>query len=284
MGYRLSDLDPHYRHLPFVQLGAVSQLSAAFTDLRSGLANWHAWLLLAWLDIKHKYRRSVLGPFWITITMGVLIGGIGLVYSTLFRLDIKAYLPYIALGDTTWIYMSTIMQDAATTFSGSAGLIRSARIPLTLHVMRVATRNRLIYMHGAVVLVPVLIYGELAPSPLWAISLLGLLAIALISIPLSIVIGSLAARFSDLGPIISNGMQLLFFMTPIIWHAEMLGNKRFIADWNPFYHFIELVRAPILGHAPAALSFWMVGSCLVVSCVAAAVVLVVLRKRISVWV
>lgn len=270
--------------LSTVRTGAYSQAVAAWNDAVSGISNWHAWLLLAWLDIKHKYRRSVLGPFWITITMGVLIGGIGLVYSTLFGLDIKKYLPYIALGDTTWIYMSMVMQDACTTFSGSSNLIRAARMPLMLHVMRAVTRNFFIYLHGSVVLIPVLIYGDIWPTPLWGISLLGILAIVLMSIPASLMLGIVAARFSDLTPIISNGMQLLFFLTPIIWHAEMLKNKRFIADWNPFYHFIELVRAPVLGQVPSMLSWWVVGLSIVSAIALASLIMVLLRRRVSVWV
>jgi lipopolysaccharide transport system permease protein len=264
--------------------GEVSQWRAASDDFSQGIRNWHAWVMLAWLDIKHKYRRSVLGPFWITITMGVLIGGIGVVYSTLFGLNIKEYLPYIALGDTTWIYISMTMQDACVTFTSPAGLIRSARIPMTVHVLRMVLRNFLIYVHGVIVLVPVLIYAGLAPEPIWIVSLLGLCAIVAMSIPMGVLLGMLASRFSDLAPLVSNGMQLLFFVTPIIWHADMLKNKRWIADFNPFHHFVELVRSPILGKMPSIQTFVVVGACIVIAWITAALVMVAVRKRVSVWV
>lgn len=253
-------------------------------DVCDGMAAWRAWGSLALLDIKHKYRRSILGPFWITISMFVLILGIGILYSKLFRMDLKEYLPYIALGDIVWIYMSTTVQEGCTTFTASENLIRSMRLPLTLHVMRLVTRTFIIFLHGAIAYLPFVVYLELQPELVWLLAIPGVFLILLATIPVSAILGLVSARFRDLQPAIANFMQLGFFMTPIIWKAEMLGNQRWFADINPVYQFIQIVRMPMMGEVPPAYSYVYVGVFIAACYLAAIPVLAANRHKISHWV
>lgn len=253
-------------------------------DVTEGMGAWRAWTALALLDIKHKYRRSVLGPLWITISMFVLILGVGLLYSQLFRMELRDYLPYIALGDIVWIYLSTSVQEGCTTFTASENLIRSMRLPMTLHVMRLVTRNFIVFLHGAIAYVPFVLFLGIEPQAVWLLALPGVAIILLATIPVTAIFGMLSARFRDLQPAIANFMQLGFFMTPIIWKAEMLGPHRWVADINPVYHFIQIVRMPLMGQVPDAYSYWFVvvftAACLLV----ALPFLVANRHKISLWV
>lgn len=253
-------------------------------DVREGFSMWRAWSALALFDIKHRYKRSVLGPLWITISMTVLILGVGLLYAKLFKVDVAEYLPYIALGDIVWIYISTTVQDGCTCFTSAENLIRSMRIPVTLHIMRTALRNFLVFLHGAIAYVPFAMYFEYQPQSVWLLALLGIALLALASVPVIALLGVLAARFRDIQPAVANVMQLVFFLSPVIWKAQMLGEARWIADMNPLYHFIQVVREPLMGQAPSLFSWSMViGTTLVFYC-AAWPVLVVGRRRISFWV
>jgi len=263
------------------QLGA---LPAFVRDVREGMGAWRAWTALAFLDIKHKYRRSVLGPLWITISMFVLILGIGLLYSQLFRMDLREYLPYIALGDIVWIYISTTIQEGCGTFTASENLIRSMRLPMTLHVMRLVTRMFIVFLHGAIAYLPFMIFLKIEPQLVWLLAFPGLILIVLTTIPVTALFGLLSARFRDLQPAIANFMQLGFFMTPIIWKAEMLGPHRWVADINPLYHFIQIVRQPMMGEVPAALSYWYVAGFTAACYLIAIPFLAANRHKISLWV
>lgn len=262
----------------------LTPLRAFAADVMDGMHSWRAWLALALMDTKHKYRRSVLGPFWITISMFVLILGIGLLYSQLFRMDLREYLPYIALGDIVWIYISTVVQEGCTTFTASENLIRSMRLPMTLHVMRLVTRTFIVFLHGAIAYIPFAIYLKVEPEIVWLLAIPGVLAILVATIPVTALFGVMAARYRDLQPAIANFMQLGFFMTPIIWKAEMLGPHRWVADFNPLYHFIQLVREPLMGKVPPYHSYWVVAGFIAAAYLIAIPVLARNRHKISFWV
>jgi lipopolysaccharide transport system permease protein len=263
---------------------AVPRLRAMMNDCIEAAQGWRAWLALAMMDIKHRYRRSVLGPLWITISMIVLITGIGTLYSVILRLELREYLPYIALGDIVWIYISIIMQDGCTAFTSSDNLIRSMRMPIMTHVMRIVTRNFIVFLHGAVAYIPFAIYLETPPEAIWLLALPGVIAIILLSIPLTAIFGLLSARYRDLQPAIANFMQLGFFLTPIIWKADMLGDNRWVADINPIYHFIQLVRAPIMGSVPEPLSYCVVAGSIFTAFAFAVLFVARNRHKIPYWV
>ncbi len=262
----------------------MKALPAFIRDIAEGMGAWRAWTALALLDIKHKYRRSVLGPFWITISMFVLILGIGLLYSQLFRMNLRDYLPYIALGDIVWIYISTTVQEGCTTFTASENLIRSMRLPMTLHVMRLVTRTFIVFLHGAVAYLPFVVFLKIEPELVWLLALPGVALIVLATIPITAIFGMLSARFRDLQPAIANFMQLGFFMTPIIWKADMLGPHRWVADINPIYHFIQIVRMPLMGQVPEAHSYYFVLAFIAAAFVIALPFLAANRHKISLWV
>lgn len=262
----------------------MKALPAFIRDIAEGMGAWRAWTALALLDIKHKYRRSVLGPFWITISMFVLILGIGLLYSQLFRMNLRDYLPYIALGDIVWIYISTTVQEGCTTFTASENLIRSMRLPMTLHVMRLVTRTFIVFLHGAVAYLPFVVFLKIEPELVWLLTLPGVALIVLATIPITAIFGMLSARFRDLQPAIANFMQLGFFMTPIIWKADMLGPHRWVADINPIYHFIQIVRMPLMGQVPEAHSYYFVLAFITAAFVIALPFLAANRHKISLWV
>lgn len=261
-----------------------SPFQALVDDVLAASSGWRVWMLLALLDIKHKYRRSVLGPLWITISMGVLILGISLLYSKLFQLDLKVYLPYIALGDIVWIYISTTVQEGCTTFTSAENVMRSMRLPSMTYVMRLVTRSFIVFLHGALAYIPFAIYLQVTPEPIWFLAIPGVALILLATVPITALFGVLAARFRDLQPAIANVMQLGFFMTPIIWKAEMLGDARWFADFNPLYHFIQIVRQPLMGELPSMFSYGMVLSVITFAFAAAGYVFVCSRHKISFWV
>ena len=74
----------------------------AFADLRASTQRIGLAWSLAWHDIVSRYRGSMLGPFWITLSMGLMVAGIGFLYANLFKVPVNEFIPYVALGIVFW--------------------------------------------------------------------------------------------------------------------------------------------------------------------------------------
>jgi ABC-type polysaccharide/polyol phosphate export permease len=226
-------------------------------DLCAGLANWQLWSMLGWNDIHQRYRRSALGPFWITISMAIFIAVLGFVYSKLFHQDIAVFLPYIAMGLIAWGFISGTTTEACSAFIENAGIIRQIRLPYSIYAMRMIWRSFIVFAHTAILIVPIAIFFRMNIGFGSLLAIPGMLLVVLNQIWLSIVIGILATRFRDITQIVATTIQISMFVTPIMWPVSAIPDARFIADANPLFHLIELVRAPLLGDVADPLS-WIV--------------------------
>lgn len=226
------------------------------TDIFVGLSAAHVWLALGWHDIRQRYRRSVLGPFWFTLSTLIMVGVLGILYSTLLGQEIHDYLPYLGVGLVIWQYLSGCVNEGANTFIGAGYLIKQIRMPLTVHVARIVWRNFVILMHSLpVVMVFLFAFGH-RPGLEIILIFPGLLILWLHGIWIGIVLGTLCARYRDVLPIVGNLLQVAFFFTPVMWLPDLLKDRAWIAELNPLYHLIEIVRAPLIGR-PLELSSWL---------------------------
>jgi len=222
----------------------------ALADFREGIEKYPVWSILAWQDIRQRYRRSVLGPFWITLTMMVTIAGMGPLYAALLRISARDFIPYLALGLIAWGFVSSLILDGNTSFTAADSMIRSVKLPLSMHVLRMILRNVIIFLHNIVAYIPFAIYLGIRPSWLWLMAIPGMFLIVLAAFPAAIILGILCARFRDMQQIIASIVQLAFFLTPIIWKPELLGSREYIANFNPLYLFVDLLRGPVYGQMP----------------------------------
>src|SRR2546421_12753681 len=97
-----------------------SGLPEAVADLTEGLKLWELWCSLGWHDIRQRYRRSIVGPFWLTLSMGIMVAGLAYLYAGLFGQDVESYLPYVATGIIIFTMISSLASDGSTVFIGSA--------------------------------------------------------------------------------------------------------------------------------------------------------------------
>lgn len=248
----------------FVKPGSVpvidnreTVLGGALKDLASGLGNGELWFRLGWIDILQRYRRSLLGPFWLTITMGVLVGSLGFLYAALFKLPLADYLPFLCLGFIIWQLISGLIVEGCSAFIAAEGVIKQIRMPFSLHVYRLAWRNCLIFFHNIVVFLLIAAIFQIPVTIYWCWALIGVVFIAINGIWLSLLLGLLCARFRDVQAIIASIVQISFFVTPIIWKPSIVPDKIFILEFNPFYYFVEIVRGPLLGSSVPSIS-WIV--------------------------
>lgn len=253
------------------------------SDIAVGMMASHVWLAMGWHDIRQRYRRSVLGPFWFTLSTLIMVGVLGLLYSTLFTQDIHEYLPYLGIGLVVWQYLSTCVNEGATTFIGAAYLIKQIRMPLTVHVARTTWRNFVILLHSLPVMLLFLLAFGHRPGLEILLVIPGLLLLWLQGIWIGLVLATVCARYRDVLPIVGNLVQIAFFFTPVMWLPSLLKDRAWIAEFNPLYHMIEVIRAPMTGrHVELTSWLWAVGL-LVAGFALAQYLMQRARNRIPYW-
>jgi ABC-type polysaccharide/polyol phosphate export permease len=234
-----------------------SQLDSAIEDLRAGIGAWRLSHFLAWQDIRQRYRRSSLGPIWLTLSFGVQMLTMGVLSSFLFGAAIQKSLPYVCGGMLFWFFVTQTINEGTGLFVSTARHITQVKRPLTVFLMQLVWRNAIVAAHNATIYF--VVAGILLVVPgksilLWPI---GLVLVTICLSWMALVSAIISARYRDVPVIIQNILNILFWFTPLMYFPEQLGSKRFIADYNPITHMIALVREPLLGATPT-LSDWLV--------------------------
>ncbi|MGB5218005.1 MAG: ABC transporter permease [Smithella sp.] len=232
---------------------------SGWQDIFAALKRYELAGVLGWQDIRQRYRRSSLGPFWITISMGVLIGALGLVFGNLFDTSMKEFLPFLTVGLILWTLITTILTEGCTGFTVAEAIIKQISLPLFTHILRVIWRNLVIFGHNIVIYPLVLLVFWLPLRPSAALSVVGLVLLMINLSWMALLLGVLCTRYRDIPQIVSNLLQVFFYLTPIIWMPHLLPKRAsfLLLDANPFFHLIEIVRAPLMGTLPSALN-WLV--------------------------
>ena len=232
--------------------GPLFEFQMALRDLRaSGERIGLAWSL-AWHDIGARYRGSILGPFWITLSMGLMVLGIGFVYANLFHIDVNTFLPYVALGIVFFGVMTGTINEGCDTFVQAAGMLSQTSLPMFTFVWRTVFRNVINLAHHLVIVVGVLAfygYWRTANVPL---ALVGVVLMLLNASWASLLAGIASARFRDIPQIVISVMQFAIFFTPVFWPTDRFSSHRAVLDFNPFYHLLQAVRGPLLSQPVGA--------------------------------
>jgi len=264
---------------------AAARQRLAIKDLKDGFGLWRLGLTLGWFDIRLRYRGSLLGPFWLTLSTGVMVGALGVLYSQLFKMEVHDYLPFLALSLVLWGFLGTMVSDACGCFQQAEGMIRSQRMPFTLYAIRVIVRNLLVLAHNVLVIIAVYAVFDRWPGLAALAATPGMLLWVLDGLATCFLLGAVCARFRDIPPIVGSVMQIAFYVSPVIWKPELLrGQQAAWLPFNPFFTLLEIVRAPLLGYA-AGWDVW--ASALLYSallCGVAWMVFARVRGRLAFWV
>jgi lipopolysaccharide transport system permease protein len=237
----------------FSGMSRAARHRLAIDDVRAGLKLWRLAWSLGWLDIRLRYRGSMLGPFWLTISTGVMVGSLGFLYAALWHISVRDYLPFLALSQVLWGFLATLVSESCVAFTEAEGVIRSVRMPYFLFAMRVLVRNVLVLGHNIFVIVVVFVLLAIWPGATALLALPALPLWCIDALALALLLGGVCARFRDIMPIVNSVMMIAFFLSPVIWKPEQLGEGARWLPLNPFYDMLEIVRAPILGEVPSLL-------------------------------
>lgn len=258
------------------------QAVRAKDDIVTSVRRWRVWHLLAWQEIKQRYRRSTFGPFWLTLSMGVQIAIMGVVVSLLFHQPFNRSLPYIASGVIFWSMMTGIINDGAMSFVGSVSWILQVNMPLGMYVLQRIWSNVIATGHNlAIFVVLMVVYQIFSPTLLLFVVALPLVVLSMAWAPLLLAVAS--TRFRDLPVIVTNSFGLLFWITPVVYQPEQLGRNRFLADYNPLTYMLALLRDPLLGEVPSGKALLAVVATGIVGWAIAFPFFARFRGRIAYW-
>jgi ABC-type polysaccharide/polyol phosphate export permease len=261
-----------------------TRLSLALIDLAAGVSRSWIWTRLAYQDIKERYRGSVLGPFWVTLTNLIMVAAMGTIYSELFHVEVATYVPYIMTGILIWQFISGIINEACGTFTNAQDVIQQVPMPFSVQAYRVVYRNLIVLAHNAVI-VPFGLLLFKVPVDWRVIEVVpALVVLSINGLWICLLLGTLSTRFRDIPPIIGNVVQVLFFLTPIFWPLDAVQNLKHILALNPFFAWIDVARSPLLGTAPEPTSWPILLGCTVVGGLLSFLFFVRFRERIAYWI
>lgn len=265
-------------------LNRLSNLKNALIDVSCAFKNWRIWTLLAWQDIRLRYRRSTLGPLWITLSMGITIYTMGLLYGTLFKMNLKDYYPFLASGMLVWALISTCLTEGTNIFIESENFLKQMKQPYLTFILRVITRNFIIFFHNVLIMFPIILFFQVKISLSTFLVIPGLILVWLNAIIFGTILAIFGTRYRDLTQLVNSLMQVIFFITPIMWSPSVLPERyHYVTNFNPFTQFIELIRNPMLGMTPSYYAYFITLSITLVGLCFASILFAKYRARIVYW-
>jgi ABC-type polysaccharide/polyol phosphate export permease len=262
----------------------MEAIQAAFRDLIDGVRLAPLWLTLGWEQTAARFRRTVLGPFWLTANLLSMAFALSFVFGGLMgNGNWRSNFAQIICGILCWGIAGGYLGDASNTFISAGDLMNTMRLPLTFHVLLMMYKNVINFLAQLIALWVVLLLLKLGSVP--DISFLfGLPIVIINSSLLSMIVAMPATRYRDVYQTISVSVQILFFLTPVFWSpAQMTGKRSIILTLNPFAHLLELIRQPLLGRTPLLVHWeWGIGLMFILGATAVTM-LTLYRKRIVFW-
>lgn len=260
------------------------QYEPTFADIKDGTLAWQIWGRLGWRETRLRYQRTVIGPFWTTLSLGIFVLITGFLWSHLWHKDVKSYLPFLTSGMIAWLLFSTMVSEGCNTFVASELLVKQLRVPYTMLAWSIVWRNLVVFGHNLLIYVVVVIYAGVPIT--WATLLLipGLLLLSLNGLWITLTLGLICARYRDIQQVVVSLLQIAMFVTPIFWAPSQLkGRIVVLANYNLLYHYVEIVRAPLMGLAPPALSWAVVIAATVAGWWLTVALYARFRRRLPYW-
>ncbi|MEN3930565.1 ABC transporter permease [Microvirga sp. W0021] len=244
---------------------------------------WESWYLLGISDIRLRYKRSRLGQLWITMSMAIFITGIGFAFSFLFKQDVKNYMPYFAVNYVVWGLISGIVLDSTTTFTQSAVYLTQEALPRSIFAMRVIVRNLVLFAHNLIIIPVIFLIFKVPVTWTILLAIPGLIILIVIGFLATILLSMICTRFRDMAQILQNLMQMLYFLTPVMWRPEQMTDAWYIVIFNPFAACLRIVSDPIHGIVPLNSVYYMVFATFAFLLVTTLLIFAHFRARIVYW-
>lgn len=254
-------------------------------DFIKGLKRFKAINMFVMRDLKHRYQRTKLGPFWISLSMAILVITLAFVLGRVFNTDINKHLPFLAAGLIFWSFLSNSVSEACIAFANNEEYIKSINLPYSFYIYRIAWSNIIIFLHNMIVYICMAIYFDLIFSINLFYLISGFLIFLLNCLWVMMLFSLICVRYRDISNVVQNLLQIAFYFTPIIWMpSAIVGQDSYFITLNPLFHLLEVVRQPLLGQVPGMISFTISMGCLLIGWVIVFLAYMRYRNSIAYWV
>jgi ABC-type polysaccharide/polyol phosphate export permease len=253
------------------------------TDFGQAFVGWRTWWLMAAQDIRLRYKRSAIGPFWLSVAMAVQVVGIGLLFSQIYDQPLDTFLLYISAGFVVWGLLSTMIGEGCSILVDAEGHLRALPIPTPVLAARMVSRNVMIFFHNLLVIGALIVFLGQRPSLELLAIVPGLAIMTLFGFFSAVLLGPLCLRFRDVTQVIASVLGVMFFLTPIIWMPSQGRVSDIVVQANPLFHIMEVVRAPLMGAFPTQVNWIVAGGLTLAVAVFAVISLALSRRRIYYW-
>jgi ABC-type polysaccharide/polyol phosphate export permease len=274
----------HQRSLSAPSRSTIEFEDGALPDLRASIRMLPVALIFAWGDTKARYRRSVLGPFWIVLGTAIGVAGLGYVWSAVLKVDRASFVPSITIGLVVWQFIGGVIGDAPTVLVRSSQTIRNIRTPYLFFCFQSILRQLVNLAHNAIVVIVVLAVYQHDWNWRYLLVVPGLILVIVNLAWMAIIGAILGARFRDLDPLVAATMPLLFFISPVIFRQDQLPAGDWILNGNLLAHFIRAIRDPLQGLSPEWYVYAVLVAALVVGWSMALRLLNARYSQIAFWV
>lgn len=235
----------------------LKNLNLSLQDIKKALGQHPIWLHLGLLEVKQRYRRSVLGPWWISISMLIFVAVMGVIFSRIFAQDLARYITFFTSGFLLWTFVSTCINESTDIFKMNSGFIKQIKLPYNLYIFKFLTKNISFLAHNFAVYLLVICFFKVNPGWVILLAIPGVLLLIINMYWVSLFVALISTRFRDMVPIINSAVQIMFFVTPISWMPKLLGESSIIVKLNPLVYLLDAARLPLQGIAPPPLT-WIV--------------------------
>lgn len=269
---------------PITVRGMLPQYDAAVRDVLEGFAAWKIWVRLGSQEVRRRYRRTVLGPFWATLSLGIFLLAMGIVWAQLWNQPAKTYLPFVSSGMIVWTMVAALINEGCTVFWAADGIIKQLRFPYTMLVCAVVWRNMLLFFHNLAIFLAVAFFTDVPVTSATPLAIPGLIIIFFTGTWVVTLIGLLCSRYRDMQQVIMSLLQITMFVTPIFFSADQLGPRfKLFVGVNLLYHYVDIVRSPLLGKFPALWSWAVCIGGMIAGWVFTLFIYSRFRRRLAYW-
>lgn len=245
----------------------LQRLRVAQQDISKSFRNLEVARVLAVSDFGRQYRFLSLGRIWRSLNTFIFVMVLGVFYSTILDRELSYYLPYLASGYVIWNFLSGFIQEGMTMFAKGAKIFTSFETPLNTFAISLSLKLTLQLFIDLIPVMAIFLVFGMTPTITWLWFPVGLLLIAIAGYGAAMMLSIFNSLIRDTTQIIPSILRVGFFVTPVIWSAEMAAKRAALVTYNPFYYFLEVARAPLLGQMPSSEAY-------IVSSVIAAIMLV----------
>ncbi|MEE2525856.1 ABC transporter permease [Hyphobacterium sp. HN65] len=261
----------------------AGRFKIAIRDIRQGLSKFELWTSLAQDDLRQRYRRTIFGLVWLTLSYLIFIVAKIFIFGAINPAPLPWFAAYVTVGFLVWQMVSAFVVDGCTSLINSETWVKGVKLPYSTYFFESVARDIVIFAYSAVVAVAVLLFTGHFPGLVALSSLAGILLIILNGVFLQMLLGVICLRYRDIAQIVQTGMRVLFFLTPLVWTPDQVGPLADFLIWNPFTYYIDIVRAPLVDFELPLMS-WLISICLTLLLAVLSVsVFSVFRNRIPYW-